>query len=1091
MVIKKSVTGFLICWSRMGLRDINVELSYAGKGDVILKEFLLPSISQSVFYDRITSFYTIDSLIAISQGLESLFQRKGKMRLIIGIHSFPREMVDASLKQGFLDAEISRIRQEISAGILSLSDSLQKEKLATLAWMIRDKLLEVKAASVRGEGIFHPKTLILKDSNNDRIVAVGSPNETGSGLGGNFEQIMVAKSWDSLQAVETQERFFSSLWNGDDEDVFVSEISEETADMILSSLGDRFRQRPGTRIAQGIPIIKNAVSMPSNFFVSGDIPSLFVHQERAVLDALSRWPVRVMFSDEVGLGKTFEVAATMVFLKKYCNVKKVLILTPKSVLLQWQDELKTSFNIDAWVFDSGKKAFFSHDGNSKGISDNNPLSGNGPEIILMSVQYARGRKNQGNVFNLPDTVFPDLLIVDEAHSARVSKELDGKKHKTITYSMLEEVSRKIPHLILATATPMQRDVEEYHAMLKLLGLPSSWNITRNYLASLRLIVDKEPDLTDASSAYDLLLDVVKTMNPCLDHLSDEEKTVISVLRETHFENKLEKGAFVQKNWGVLQKVFINLHPAHLLTIRNTRRSLAQIGYRFPKRNLFESPIANSIPIQDFYHRVNNYLETDGFSIEAVLNPDSNRNLGFVKSTYQQRIASSLHSCIKSLKNRNKKVEELKKWIERNQGRILNPNSSIRVNWEIDDWDLEDYSAEFSSSTDVNLSRDAFLKLKHSVENEYMSLSTLIRDAIAIKNDYGDMKIKESISLALSKLSSGDSVLLFSRYTDTVEALIQEFKENYSSAGYVFGVYTGKESYLNENGRIIECDKNQIKQALSSKYMRILFCSDAASEGLNLQAARVLINVDVPWTPARLEQRIGRIARLGQKADEVDVYNVWYPNSVESIMYHRIQDRLRDANLAIGEFPEVMADEIIQSILNGTPDDNSKLDELRDFRHTTQVKALESLWSPENKALTTSELIRQRLMKICDISFTGLSVDENGERTITLPDDSVIQLTEEAGCSDTISLKSKVWRFKDYSSDEIRLNKDAEGRVCSFVASCNQKLLKFESVFKLCLNEPLLDSDYMDSYPQMLPNNRDLNMMYAIDAQVSEPPRIWM
>ena len=270
--------------------------------------------------------------------------------------------------------------------------------------------------------------------------------------------------------------------------------------MILSSLGEAYHHHHSDGNAQGIPIIRNAATMPSNFFVSGDIPSLFVHQERAVLDALSRWPVRVLFSDEVGLGKTFEVSATMVFLKKYCNVKRVLILTPKSVLLQWQDELKTSFNIDAWVFDSGKRAFYNYEGKSKDLKNNNPLSKANPEIILMSVQFARGRKGLGNTFNQPGIDYPDLLIVDEAHSARVSKGLDGKKHKTITYSMLEEVSRKIPHIVLATATPMQRDVEEYHSMLKLLGLPASWNVTRNYLTSLRLIVDKEPDLSDATSA---------------------------------------------------------------------------------------------------------------------------------------------------------------------------------------------------------------------------------------------------------------------------------------------------------------------------------------------------------------------------------------------------------------------------------------------------------------------------------------------------------------------------------------------------------------------------------------------------------------
>ena len=83
---------------------------------------------------------------------------------------------------------------------------------------------------------------------------------------------------------------------------------------------------------------------------------------------------------------------------------------------------------------------------------------------------------------------------------------------------------------------------------------------------------------------------------------------------------------------------------------------------------------------------------------------------------------------------------------------------------------------------------------------------------------------------------------------------------------------------------------------------VVFCSDAASEGLNLQAARVIINIDVPWNPARLEQRIGRIARLGQRADTVKIYNLWYPDSVESKIYTRLLQRKDLYDLAVGEYP---------------------------------------------------------------------------------------------------------------------------------------------------------------------------------------------
>ena len=204
--------------------------------------------------------------------------------------------------------------------------------------MIQDKLLEVKVASIEG-GIFHPKTLILTDETGDKIVAVGSPNETPYGLGGNIEQIMVAKSWENPEATEDQQQFFDSLWNGEADYVAIDDISEDTATMIVEALGNQYAAPPHKGSILCKHIIEASAKMPANFFVSGDIPALYMHQERAVLDALSRWPVRVLFSDEVGLGKTFEVAATMTFLVKYCGVKKVVILTPKSVLQQWQDEL--------------------------------------------------------------------------------------------------------------------------------------------------------------------------------------------------------------------------------------------------------------------------------------------------------------------------------------------------------------------------------------------------------------------------------------------------------------------------------------------------------------------------------------------------------------------------------------------------------------------------------------------------------------------------------------------------------------------------------------------------------------------------------
>ena len=89
---------------------------------------------------------------------------------------------------------------------------------------------------------------------------------------------------------------------------------------------------------------------------------------------------------------------------------------------------------------------------------------------------------------------PDLLVVDEAHAARVKRELDGSRRPTLLWRMLSDIGERIPHLVFLTATPMQMDPSEYHALLGLLGLPASWQDEGAYLASLRILAtgDRPP-----------------------------------------------------------------------------------------------------------------------------------------------------------------------------------------------------------------------------------------------------------------------------------------------------------------------------------------------------------------------------------------------------------------------------------------------------------------------------------------------------------------------------------------------------------------------------------------------------------------------
>ena len=1080
----------------MTFKQLPIKYAYTGKGSMILRDFLLPTLSKSVKYDRVTSFYTVESLLAISQGVEDLYRCGGKMRLLIGIHSFPSEFVKAALKNTYLEQQIISIRDELSKSISSLEDILKKKRLATIAWMMEDGLMEVKAVAINEEGIFHPKTLIMTDSEGNRVVASGSPNETDCGLGGNFEQLMVYKSWECPEAVKEIEGFFGDLWENRCEGAYVFEVTKYTADIILNSLGPDYTNPNLIQIGRkSTNIITDSAEMPSNFFVSGSIPALHMHQERAVLDALSRWPVRVLFSDEVGLGKTFEAAATMVFLIKYCGVKRVIILTPKSVLYQWQSELYENFHLETWLYDSTRKEYKSPTGMIKKTRGSNPIGNGSPNLILMSAQYARGTGRGGTVFDNDDVLLPELLIIDEAHSARVTEDISGSKKKTRMYKMLEKVAPKIPHLILATATPMQKSADEYHAILKLLGLPKAWNKERSYRRSLKLIASHEqPDISDANSAAELLYATVSTMHPSTDQLQETEIAVLEAFVNQYSSfDKIDKAYYVLDNWEVFRKLFIKMHPARLLTVRNTRRSLSDVGYIFPKRNLYEKDLVNSDRIQLFYSKVFRYISEDFFSIEQVLYPDKKINAGFVRVSYQQRVASSLYSCTESLKRRLSHALIIKENLI-NNGAISEPSlSDFNIDNLMDDMDSDEQmlSGDDDQVIIQNNEEVDVVELRRAVSLECTSLSSLINEAEQLLSEGFDLKVSSSIELALKCLDNNDAVLVFSRYTDTVDALISEFSRRNIDSRYVYGIYTGKQSVIVANGSKKQCNKDDIKKELFAGRLKIMFCSDAASEGLNLQAARVLINVDVPWTPSRLEQRIGRIARLGQKAKEVDVYNVWYPNSIEARMYHRIQKRLEEVNLAIGEFPDVVANSIKQAILDDSDNDEIGIQELRSIRNSYQTKALEELWASKEMNITSSKAVRIKMMELCDEHFSW-NIDGNNEliHQYIMPDGTTISLTAEAGEKESASYKSQIWDYWKLFFPNLVIREDYEGNAGAFTLHNNSnEIINHENIIDV-FRQGIKEEYILSSRPRMLPNAHNLDLSYFIECDYSDRPIFW-
>src|ERR1019366_6259049 len=135
-------------------------------------------------------------------------------------------------------------------------------------------------------------------------------------------------------------------------------------------------------------------------------------------------------------------------------------------------------------------------------------------------------------------------------------------------------------------------------------------------------------------------------------------------------------------------------------------------------------------------------------------------------------------------------------------------------------------------------------------------------------------------------------IVFSQYFDTTkwagdrltERMPREPVAVYAGAGKS-GIFIG--------GEWKSVKREQIKKAVQDRTIRLVVATDAACEGLNLHTLGTLINIDLPWNPSRLEQRIGRIKRIGQTRDRVDMLNLVYHNTNDEKVYGVLSKRMKD------------------------------------------------------------------------------------------------------------------------------------------------------------------------------------------------------
>ena len=155
------------------------------------------------------------------------------------------------------------------------------------------------------------------------------------------------------------------------------------------------------------------------------------------------------------------------------------------------------------------------------------------------------------------------------------------------------------------------------------------------------------------------------------------------------------------------------------------------------------------------------------------------------------------------------------------------------------------------------------------------------------------------------LNTYSSVVVFTQYADTMDYV----RERLLTAGYRrLGCYSGRggEVYNVESGSWTEVTKSEIKTRFRSGELEVLIGTDSMSEGLNLQTSGRLINYDMPWNLMRVEQRIGRVDRIGASYKDIRISNYFYADTVEEQVYKGIAEDYGDFTDIVGDAAPVLA-----------------------------------------------------------------------------------------------------------------------------------------------------------------------------------------
>jgi SNF2 family DNA or RNA helicase len=374
-----------------------------------------------------------------------------------------------------------------------------------------------------------------------------------------------------------------------------------------------------------------------------------------------------------------------------------------------------------------------------------------------------------------------------------------------------------------------------------------------------------------------------------------------------------------------------------------RRMVKEDLLKFDGRPLFPERIAYTMDYElspdenTLYLAVTDYVREEFNRADRLQSGGRRGTVGFALTILQRRLASSPEAIYQSLNRRRKRLEKKLKDAQQNKQTVetLNNNNLPDIDEEYLD-DNDDFpDAEFEELEIELVDSATAAQTIVELEAEIQTLSGLERQASQLRRTGTDRKWEELAELMQSDMMFNQSgsrrkIVIFTEHRDTLGYLKHRLTT----------LLGNDEGIVTIHGGIRRSDRLETENRFrNDPQVYVLLATDAAGEGINLQRAHLMVNYDLPWNPNRLEQRFGRIHRIGQE-EVCHLWNLVSSQTREGHVYRRLLQKLEVERHALGGkvfdvLGRLFRDESLRSLLveairyGDRPDVRARLDEAVD------------------------------------------------------------------------------------------------------------------------------------------------------------------